>query len=72
MTMIQAFNDYCKKEGIRANGQYALEDVMPHFEAGYKALLAELSKESAPVAFIQATPDGNLMLAEALSAVKGE
>lgn len=58
MTMIQAFNDYCKKEGIRANGQYALEDVMPHFEAGYKALLAELSKDAEPSAFAVLEEDG--------------
>jgi len=38
----ESFNAYCKKNGINANGQFAVEDGMPLFTAGYLALLNEL------------------------------
>ena len=43
--VMQAFNKYCKRNGIAANGQFAIEDGLPLFEAGYNALRAKYLKQ---------------------------
>ena len=42
MSELSAFNRYCKANGINANGQLAVEDLVPAFHAGYVARQDEL------------------------------